>query len=164
MEQKEKSINWVINKLKGGWVETLIEEMFKALGWEVYPYGMEHSLPGLVDKIKNKDSKTCYFIKKMPDFVIYNPEKELCFLIEVKFRASGRLSSSTVKNSPYTSAYVLLVSPESIKCETIGDMINGAKINSYTKNHLAERKEFDFCSEDKSIIKEFIKIVGSRQF
>jgi len=156
--------NWVINKLKGGWVEMLIEEMLKELGYEVYPFGIEHTLPGLVDKIKNEDSETSFFIKKMPDFVVYHPEKKLLFLIEVKFRTSGRLSYSIVKNSPYAPTYVLLVSPVGIKCETISDMINGAKINAYTINHLANRKEFDFNGDDRKTIKEFIKIVGERKF
>jgi len=159
-QKEELSDQWIDNKLRGVQAETLIEEMFRAMGWDVTHYGMEHKIPGMCDKLRNADDITANFIKRSPDFVIHHPEKDKTLMIEVKYRKDGRFHKSSLKGNPYDPAFLLLISPNSIKCSTIKEIREGILINKNTNNHLTLREEFEFSDEDKSLIKRFIEKIG----
>ena len=73
--------------IKGRIAETLVEELFLSLRWNVFRYGMENTVPGIVKLLKGVRSEVAETIKKMPDFIIQNPKTDEVFFIEVKFRA-----------------------------------------------------------------------------
>jgi translation elongation factor EF-Ts len=82
-----KPNTWVFNLIKGRIAETIIEELFLSLGFQVYKYGMENTIPGIMDLLKGVKDEVAMEIKRMPDLVVYKDGR--AHFIEVKFRASG---------------------------------------------------------------------------
>jgi len=139
--------------IKGRIAETLIEELFVDLGYGVFRYGMENTIPGIMNLLKGIRSDVALNIKRMPDFVVQKPTGEV-FFIEVKFRASEEfdISDNSIKDYPYENAHFVLVSKKHIKCLTYKELQEGKKITPQCKNYLGSRKEFEL---DKEKIKDF---------
>jgi len=78
--------SWVYNLIKGRIAETIIEELFLSLGFQVFKYGMENTIPGIMDLLKGVKDEVAMEIKRMPDLVVYKDGQ--ANFIEVKFRAS----------------------------------------------------------------------------
>lgn len=74
------------NMIKGRIAETLIGELFLALGYNVFRYGMENTVPGIMELLKGVRSDVANNIRRMPDLVIQK-SKDVYF-VEVKFRAN----------------------------------------------------------------------------
>ncbi len=139
--------------IKGRIAETLIQELFLSLGYNVFRYGMENTIPGIMELLKGVRSDVAQEIRRMPDFVIQNPNSKEVYFIEVKFRASGEFRAKDLpKNYPYINAYIILVSKKHIKCLTVEELNNGSEITPETRNYLGNRKEFDL---DKDVIVDF---------
>lgn len=68
------------NMIKGRIAEALIEELFLQLGYNVFRYGMENTVPGVMKLLKDVRSDVAQNIRRMPDFVIQHPEKKDVFL------------------------------------------------------------------------------------
>ncbi|MBN2682259.1 MAG: hypothetical protein JXR58_07105 [Bacteroidales bacterium] len=45
----EKDRNYRYNMIKGRIAETLIQELFLSLGYNVFRYGMENTIPGIME-------------------------------------------------------------------------------------------------------------------
>ncbi len=139
--------------IKGRIAETLIQELFLSLGYNVFRFGMENTIPGIMDLLKGVRSDVALEIRRMPDFVMQNPKSKEVYFVEVKFRASGEFKFSDLpKNYPYTNAYIVLVSKKHIKCITVEELHAGKEITPSSKNYLGSRAEFDL---DKEVIKDF---------
>lgn len=149
----EKDRNYRYNMIKGRIAETLIQELFLSLGYNVFRYGMENTIPGIMDLLKGVRSEVATEIRRMPDFVVQNPANKDVFFVEVKFRASGEFTVKDLpKNYPFTNAYIVLVSKKHIKCITVQELLAGQEITPTSKNYLGNRKEFDL---DKDVIIDF---------
>lgn len=155
-EQKglsDKDRNFRYGMIKGRIAETLIQELFLSLGYNVFRYGMENTIPGIVDLLKGDNSDVAQEIRRMPDFVVQNPKTKAVHFIEVKFRAKGEFKHNDLpKNYPYENAYILLVSKKHIKCITVPELKAGKEVTPTSNNYLGSRKEFGL---DKEIIKDF---------
>jgi hypothetical protein len=139
--------------IKGRIAETLIQELFLSLGYNVFRYGMENTIPGIMELLKGVRSDVAQEIRRMPDFVIRNPKTKDVYFIEVKFRSSGEFNYKDLpKNYPYTNAYIILVSKKHIKCISVKELIDGIEITPTSHNYLGKRKEFDL---DKEVIVDF---------
>lgn len=139
--------------IKGRIAETLVEELFLSLGYNVFRYGMENTVPGIMNLLKGVRSDVADNIRRMPDFVIQHPERKDVFFIEVKFRANEEfLIKDLPKDYPFTNAYFILVSKKHIKCITYQELLDGKEISPKTQNYLGKRKEFDL---DKDVIIDF---------
>jgi hypothetical protein len=139
------------NMIKGRIAETLIQELFLTLKYNVYRYGMEHTVPGITELLKGIKSEVAYQIRKMPDFVIQKDKN--VFFIEVKFRANGTFRLADLdKNYPYDNAYIVLVSKKHIKCISVAELRDGKEITPESRNYLGSRKEFEL---DKEVIIDF---------
>lgn len=74
LSQMQKAIKndrekfWVCSRIKGRIAETLIEELFINLGYQVFKYGMENTVPGIMGLIKGVNDEVTIEIKRMPDF------------------------------------------------------------------------------------------------
>ncbi len=148
-----KDWNYRYNMIKGRIAETLIQELFLSLGYNVFRYGMENTIPGIMELLKGVKSEVATEIKRMPDFVIQNPKTSEVFFIEVKFRKSGEfLAKHLPKDYPYVNAYIILVSKKHIKCISVKELEEGKEITPTSKNYLGSRKEFEL---DKQIIIDF---------
>ena len=153
LNDKEKSYRY--NMIKGRIAETLIQELFLSLGYNVFRYGMENTIPGIMELLKGVRSDVAQEIRRMPDFVMQNPKTKDVYFIEVKFRASEEFSFKHLpKNYPYENAYIILVSKKHIKCITVEELQSGKEINPTSQNYLGKRKEFDL---DKDVIIDFCK-------
>lgn len=139
--------------IKGRIAEALIEELFLALNYNVFRYGMENTVPGIMELLKGVRSDVADNIRRMPDFVIQKRDKKEVFFIEVKFRANEMFNISNLDNDyPYENCYFIVVSKKHIKCITYSELKNGGEITPRTRNYLGNRKEFDL---DKDVIIDF---------
>ncbi|SKB39399.1 hypothetical protein SAMN05660776_0924 [Salegentibacter holothuriorum] len=149
----DKDRNYRYNMIKGRIAETLIQELFLSLNYNVFRYGMENTIPGIMDLLKGVRTDVADDIRRMPDFVIQNPNNKAVYFIEVKFRASGEFKLKNLpENYPYQNAFIILVSKKHIKCITVEELIAGKEITPKTKNYFGSRKEFDL---DKEVIIDF---------
>lgn len=150
---KDKEWTYHYNMIKGRIAETLIQELFLSLKFNVFRYGMENTIPGIMDLLKGVRSDVANEIKRMPDFVVQDPRSNSVYFVEVKFRAAETFKYSDLpKDYPYGNAYVIIVSKKHIKCITVEELKNGKEITPTCKNYLGSRKEFDL---DKQVIIDF---------
>lgn len=148
-----KDYNYRYSMIKGRIAETLIQELFLSLNYNVFRYGMENTIPGIMELLKGVRSDVAQEIRRMPDFVVQNPKTKDVHFIEVKFRASGEFRQKDLpKDYPYTNAYIIVVSKRHIKCITVDELLAGEEITPTSKNYLGSRKEFDL---DKEVIIDF---------
>ncbi len=141
------------NLIKGRIAETLIQELFVNLGYSVFRYGMENTIPGITTLLKGVKSETAKQIRRMPDFVIQHTKTGEVFFIEVKFRANEEFKRKHLpKDYPYENAYIILVSKKHIKCISVQELDEGEEITPDSKNYLGNREEFEL---DKDTIKDF---------
>lgn len=149
----DKERNYRFQMIKGRIAETLIQELFLSLNYNVFRYGMENTIPGIMELLKGVRSDVAEDIRRMPDFVIQNSKTKDVYFIEVKFRASGEFRAKDLpKNYPYNNAYIILVSKKHIKCLTVEELMEGKEITPESRNYLGNRKEFDL---DKDVIIDF---------
>ena len=145
--------NYRYNMIKGRIAETLIQELFLSLGYNVFRYGMENTIPGIMELLKGVRSDVAEDIKRMPDFVMQNPKTKDVYFVEVKFRANEEFNDNNLpKNYPYENAYIIIVSKKHIKCITVQELREGKEITPTSQNYLGKRKEFDL---DKEVIIDF---------
>ncbi|RXG29887.1 hypothetical protein [Leeuwenhoekiella marinoflava] len=145
--------NYRYNMIKGRIAETLIQELFLSLGFNVFRYGMENTIPGIMELLKGVKSDVASEIRRMPDFVIQNPNNNSVHFIEVKFRTNGCFTLADLyKNYPYQNALIILVSKKHIKCISVEELNTGKEINETSRNYLGSRKEFEL---NKDVIIEF---------
>jgi hypothetical protein len=149
----DKERNYRFQMIKGRIAETLIQELFLSLNYNVFRYGMENTIPGIMELLKGVRSDVAEDIRRMPDFVIQNSKTKDVYFIEVKFRANGEFRAKDLpKNYPYNNAYIILVSKKHIKCLTVDELLAGKEITPESRNYLGNRKEFDL---DKEVIIDF---------
>jgi len=149
----DKERKYRYGMIKGRIAETLIQELFLSLGYNVFRYGMENTIPGIMELLKGVRSDVAQEIRRMPDFVMQNPKTKDVYFVEVKFRSSGEFKIKDLpKNYPYTNAYIILVSKKHIKCVTVSELLEGKEITATSHNYLGNRKEFDL---DKDVIIDF---------
>jgi hypothetical protein len=149
----DKERNYRYGMIKGRIAETLIQELFLSLKYNVFRYGMENTIPGIMELLKGVRSDVAQEIRRMPDFVIQNSTTKDVYFVEVKFRASGEFKAKDLpKDYPYTNAYIILVSKKHIKCLTVQELLDGKEMTPETRNYLGNRKEFDL---DKDVIIDF---------
>jgi hypothetical protein len=148
----DRELEYRHNMIKARIAETLVEELFLSMEWGVFRYGMENTIPGVMKLLKGVRSDVAENIKRMPDFVVQDKNRNVYF-IEVKFRASEEFSMKDLpRDYPYENAYIILVSKKHIKCITVQELREGKEISPTTRNYLGNRKEFDL---DKDIIIRF---------
>jgi hypothetical protein len=141
------------NMIKGRIAEALIEELFLNLGYNVFRYGMENTVPGIIKLLKGVRGDVANNIRKMPDFVIQKPGIKEAFFIEVKFRKDESFSRADLpEDYPYENAYFVIVSKKHIKCITFQEISEGKSITPEDRRYLGSRKEFEL---DKDVIIDF---------
>lgn len=138
--------------------ETLVEQLFIELGWEVYRYGMENAIPGFTSVLRSIEKRAAVHkkISKMPDFVVHHEEKGT-HMIEVKYRTSGEYKFE--KGYEYYNPLFIVFSKRFIKCIPHDELEDSQVDDSYQKPYLlANRKEFNFSEDDRDKILEYCKV------
>ena len=150
----EKESRFTEGMIKGRIAETLVEELFLSLDYNVFRYGMENTVPGIMKLLKGVRGDVATNIRRMPDFVVQK-DKEV-FFVEVKFRTSETFAKKDLpKNYPFLNAYFIVVSKKHIKCITYQELMDGKEITPNSQNYLGKRKEFDL---DKKTIIDFCNL------
>jgi hypothetical protein len=152
-QTKKKDNPWISGVIKGRIAETIVEELFRSLGFQVFSYGMENSIPGIKDLLKGVRGDVSKNIRQMPDFVVFKDNQ--AHFIEVKYRASGELNLKDIAkygDYPFENALFVLVTKKHIKCISYNELSEGKEITSTSRNYLGNRKEFD---TDKDLIIEY---------
>lgn len=141
LTQHEQSFRY--NMVKGRVAETLIQELFLSLGYNVFHYGMERSVPGIANLLKQNNTPVAREIRSMPDFIMQDPRMNEVYFVEVKYRANGEFSLTDLPSDyPWDNAYFIIVSRRHIKCITYAELKEGRKVGAGTRNFLGSRKEF----------------------
>jgi len=152
--KSEKTDNpWISGVIKGRIAETIVEELFRSLGFQVFSYGMENSIPGIKDLLKGVRGDVSTNIRQMPDFVVFKDNQ--AHFIEVKYRASGELKLKDITkygDYPFENALFVLVTKKHIKCISYKELSEGKEITSTCHSYLGKRKEFD---TDKDLIIDY---------
>lgn len=154
-KSEKKDNPWISGVIKGRIAETIVEELFRSLGFQVFSYGMENSIPGIKDLLKGVRGDVSKNIRQMPDFVVFKDNQ--AHFIEVKYRASGALKLKdidTYGTYPFENALFVLVTKKHIKCISYKQLSEGKEITSTCHNYLGKRLEFD---TDKDLIIEYCK-------
>ncbi len=154
-KKKKKENPWITGVIKGRIAETIIEELFRSLDFQVFSYGMENSIPGIKDLLKGIKDDVAKNIRQMPDFVVFKDKS--AHFIEVKYRASGKLKLSDIElhgEYPFENALFVLVTKKHIKCISYEELKSGKEIKEGDYKFLGSRDEFD---TDKDKIIEYCK-------
>jgi hypothetical protein len=154
-EPKSKENPWISGVIKGRIAETIVEELFLSLGFQVFSYGMENSIPGIKDLLKGVRGDVSKNIRQMPDFVVFKNKQ--AHFIEVKYRASGKLKLKDIDkygDYPFENTLFVLVTKKHIKCISYKELNEGKEITSTCHRYLGKRQEFD---TDKELIIEYCK-------
>lgn len=87
MNNKREKQEWRETSLKGRMAESLVYDLLKESGNEVYKIGYEAILPGLarIEESFKRNSEVGEKIRSIPDFFVID-KAENPYLIEVKFR------------------------------------------------------------------------------
>jgi len=149
----KKETRYKEGMIKGRIAEGLIEELFLALGYNVFRYGMENTVPGIMELLKGIKSEVATNIRRMPDFVVQHPHRKEVFFVEVKFRANEEFSIKDLpQDYPFENCYFIVVSKKHIKCINYDELKEGKQITTKSKNYLGSRSEFEL---DKDVIIKF---------
>jgi len=135
--------------IKGRIAETLIEELFLSLNYNVFRYGMENTVPGIMQLLKGVKNDVARNIRKMPDFVIQHKKySDRLFFVEVKFRKNETFTKEDLADDyPFENSYFIVVSKNHIKCITYQELQEGKEITPESTNYLGNREEFDLDKE-----------------
>lgn len=153
--QKKNGNPWVSGVIKGRIAETIVEQLFISLDFQVFKYGMENSIPGITDLLKGVRGDVAKNIRQMPDFVVFKNGK--AHFIEVKYRKNGCLTKKDIERYgkyPFKNALFVLLSPRHIKCISYKELEEGKEIHEKCRNWLGDRKEFE---TDRDLIVEYCK-------
>jgi len=142
---------------RGRIAENLTEELFMELGFNVYPYGWEKTVPGLA-KILGRNKKRTGIQKSIaysPDFIIHHEKKGTHF-IEVKYRSDSSLKRQHAANYHEETLFVLF-SKKMIQCISHSELSSGEVLSEkYNRKFmLGARPEFDFDKNEKEKIREY---------
>ncbi len=152
--------------IKGRIAEAIVKCMFEDLGFEVIPYGYEHTCPTIAKKDRLIKGDVKNHIRKSPDFIIVDKEGEANF-VEVKFRADGTYKKET--DYPYRDCYILLLSEKYIGIEQYKNLDDETKMdgdNFSAIHHKDNKGSFKSLMEvpllskfDKEIILNYRKLL-----
>jgi hypothetical protein len=137
--------------IKGRIAEAIVEDMFVHMGYKVFRYGMENTVPGFAKRYLPNKGKVAEEVRKMPDFIVVKDSKTA--YIEVKYRTSGKFDFNDFYarkgGYPYKSAFFILVTPKHILIQKASRLEKGEDFM-----YLNECKYFD---TDKNIILRYIE-------
>lgn len=159
MQQQDPSTVYLRKLIKGRIAETIVEELFRQLGFRVFRYGMENTLPGIIPVLENgNQNPVSICIRRMPNFVMYKDGQ--ANFVEVKYRADetfGLVDIEHGRDYPYPNALFLIVSKKHIKCISYEELCAGEQITPHSPAYLlGDRPEF---TTDREVIRAYCQTV-----
>lgn len=148
-----KDYQYHYNMIKWRIAETLIQELFLASDFDVFHYGMESTVPWIMDLLYGIKTEVAQNIRRMPDFVIHDSKTNSFYFTEIKYRWDWKFSIKNLDDDyPYHNAYFIIISKKDIKCLTYNELKSGQVITPESNNYLVDRKEFHL---NKDIVSHF---------
>lgn len=149
IDKRKKKTKFKDSVIKGKLAETIVEEMFFAMDYRVFRFGMENTLPGFMNRYFPKKGEVAEQVRKMPDFIIVK-DSQIAF-IEVKYRTNGKFDFKKhygQRQYPYKNAYFILVTPKHILIQKASELEKGKNFI-----YLINCKDFE---TDRETILEYI--------
>lgn len=155
--------------IKGRIAEAIVKCMFEDLGFEVIPYGYEHTTPTIARKDRLIKGDVKNHIRKAPDFIVVDKEGEANF-VEVKFRTDGVYKKET--DYPYRECYIILLTKTHIGIEQYKNLDdettmtssdfqplvnNDGKFKSLVKIQLLANKDKDIVLAYRELLMKYMK-------
>jgi len=155
-ETRESSLLFAEKLIKGKIAETLIHQLFENSNYYVYRFGMEYTIPGIVDLRGKEKCKELAIISRTPDFVVRHKETNKVNFVEVKYCSSESFDILNFKEKhPPLETLVVVVSAKHIKCISLAELLKGQRITPTCKSYLGDRSEFVLSNE---LIKEYCQL------
>lgn len=147
------------NMIKGRIAEAIVEEMFVKSQLDIYRFGMENMVPGILRRLKkSKSNIVTNQVRKMPDFIVQTARTVL--FVEVKYRRDGVIQYSKLQEEfeefPYPECILIVVSKSKIYCTTIEQLKEIKELTPDPKYHILNFPDF---SLDKDVVNYFEAIV-----
>ena len=120
--------------IKARIAETIVEEIFRKAGYQVYRFGYESVLQNLV-QTKNRISKedeVGQVVASMPDFLVVKDEKPN--FIEVKYRKDGKLNPNELKSWSQGRILLVLPFPPYFKISRVEEFVKTGKLYELDKD------------------------------
>lgn len=127
--------------------EGIVEDFLKNVGFEVFRYGWEYTMPRLLKYKITGDASD--YIRHMPDFVVLDKYGE-AFFVEVKYRSEDEIKDKDLFN--YPSCYVFILTKNGILGQNICSLYNG-------KPFVEVNNLFPFRFIKKEVIDKYDKVV-----
>jgi hypothetical protein len=155
-ERFSTDMTFRFNLIKGQLAESIVQQLFTIHNYKVFPYGMENTIPGIIELLQGPKCDVYHQIRQMPDFIIQEKSSKRLFFIEVKYKADGHYNYQLLK-SPYIyeQGYVIVITKLHIKCLSVAELKEGKEINKDCDNLLSNRTEFNL---DSRVVSHFTKI------
>lgn len=108
--------NFRFNLMKGKVAESIVQNIFEEVGYQVFSYGHENTLGYMKNELHkyNNHNETLKKIRFTPDFVVFNPKTEDTKLVEIKYCNSNNMkiiSDFEPYQKYWNDCYILVVSP-----------------------------------------------------
>jgi len=113
-----------------------MQELFLSLGYNVFRYGMENTIPGIMELLKGVRTDVAQEIRRMHDFVLQDPGSKAVYFIEVKFRANGEFKYQNLQKLSLGECLYYTCLQKHIKCITVQELKDGEEITSFIRNYL----------------------------
>ena len=157
MSSKKQPFHFRI--LKARISETLIKELFKINNYNVFNFGMEEVMPGIVGSLNTNNSAEARQIRQLPDFVIQNKIDGSLHYVEVKYRHNCSFRIEDLgKDYKYTNAFFIIVHKEGIGCISYNDLNRIGFLPEEDIFKLEGQQEFKFSATSIKEFKNYAKM------
>jgi len=130
--------------LKARVAETLIKELFKLNNYNVFNFGMEQVMPGIVGSLNKNNTPEANNIRQLPDFVVQNRDTGDLNYVEVKYRHNGNFRRSELpEDFKYTNAFFIIVHKEGINCISFKELSELGYLPQLEKFKLSRQSIFN---------------------
>lgn len=142
--------------------ETLIKELIKLNGYNVFNFGMEEVMPGITGSLNTNNSEEAQMIRQLPDFVIQSITDGTLQYVEVKYRSTGDFKFTDLpKDFKYTNAVFIIVHKTGIGCISFSELKEKGSLPKKSPHTIETQKYFHLSSESITEFKNYAKMLFS---
>lgn len=155
------------NIIKGRIAESIVENLFERLGYDVMRFGIEHTAPEIAGLLKTKRIKGSIIqnLSGQPDFVVRSRKHKVAFFVEVKYRTANRVQRKVIDDYSNPDIVFIFVQKGHIYCikKSAADKI--LKERNYIQLNqdctpLADFRLFKFTPENTQMIESFTQLTN----
>lgn len=161
MENKQSSIDFSLQLIKGKIAELVFSQMFRNSNkFTVIPFGYENNFPEIAQYAYMADDKQVFeTIRSTPDFALVSHDKKDVYLVEVKYRNS--LNEKYVKEEAekiqnrWKSVQLFIATPDGFYFDNCNDIIaSTGAINPLNTNWIEKKTQKEYIGLLNAFIKK----------